>query len=492
MKQTTSQRPLWRIPSSWERDAAKRARATGRDTAFEQTTIISDAVEAIPGGDAHVPGFLVAGAMFVLLSITVLERFGLRLSDLYSVNPAVFAAYGMLGAMLISHTLRISAFGALAYVAVAAVAGVSFAVNTALSGRQLQSMGSMGLLLVMYLPFAFVLRQTTGTVRMWRWAVNCYVWFAVMLALAGVLQFYAQFAIKAPWLFDYTPMLPQAIRASGTYNTTNAAGSLGLIKSNGFFLREASGFSFHMAFALLCEWSTRRRKWLLAPLALGLIVSYSGSGLLALAVAMLFPLSERTLLRVVAAGAVVAVIVLALGDTLNLSYTINRVNEFDSHHSSAYCRFIAPAKLVAEEIDSDPWSAFIGHGPGTTQKLYATCETTYGKVLIEYGLLGALAIGALVFGSIHRRWVPVRMRVALMVQWTLLGGNLLTPESLLLILYICGWWPSQQPEDGGRREEPAKRVNPWATHRAPTWTLPTSSGPAGGRPMYLPDGKGAR
>ena len=490
MMKLTPSRPLWRIPASWEFDAAKRARAAGyHNTAFAQTTIISDAVEVGQDAGTHpLPGILMAAFVFVLLSLTVLERFGLRLSELYSVNPAVFAAYGMLGAMAITRTLRVSLVGALAYVGVTTVAGVSFAVNTALAGRQLQSLGSMGLLLVMYLPFAFALRPTVGTVALWRRAMNWYVLFAAMLAAAGILQFYAQFVFHAPWLFDYTPMLPAVIRASGTYNTTNAAGALGLIKSNGFFLREASGFSFHMAFALLCEWSTRRRKWLLAPLLLGLVVSYSGSGLLALAVAMLFPLSERTLLRVLAAGAAIAVFVLVAGDTLNLSYTLNRVNEFDSHHSSAYCRFIAPAKLVAEEIDSDPWSAFIGHGPGTTQKLFSTCETTYGKVLIEYGLFGALAIVALVFGAIHRRWIPLRMRVALMVQWTLLGGNLLTPESLLLILYIAGWWPAQQSEPGGRDETPAakRRVMPWNVRRAPTWKLPATG------PTYSPGGKGLR
>ena len=86
------------------------------------------------------------------------------------------------------------------------------------------------------------------------------------------------------------------------------------------------------------------------------------------------------------------------------------------------------------------------------------------------------------------RWIPLRMRVALMVQWTLLGGNLLTPESLLLILYIAGWWPAQQSEPGGRDETPAakRRVMPWNVRRAPTWKLPATG------PTYSPDGKGLR
>ncbi|HEY9063563.1 MAG TPA: hypothetical protein VIO33_01175 [Burkholderiaceae bacterium] len=488
----TQPRALWRIPPSWERDAAKRARAAGYEPVFD-TTSISDAVEVAPSAEARMPGLLKAAFIFALLSLTVLERFGLRLSELYSVNPAVFAMAGMLLAALISHNLRLSPFGSLMYIAVFAVVGGSFAVNAALSGKQLVSLGSMGLLIVMYAPFAFTLRPATANLATWRWALNCYVMFAVFLAVCGVLQFYAQFAFKPPWLFDYTPMLPAAIRASGTYNTTNAAGALGLIKANGFFLREASGFSFQMAFALLCEWSTRRRKWVLAPLLLGLVVSYSGSGLLALAVAMLFPLGQRTVVRLFVAGVSIGVIVLTLGDVLNLDYTINRIGEFSSTKSSAYCRFISPAVLIAEQIDSDPWSVFLGHGPGVTQKMFSACETTYGKVIIEYGLLGALAIGGLVFGAIHRRWIPVRIRAALTVQWLLLGGNLLTPESLLLILYICGWWPERQTDAKEERPDPFRRQEPWAPERATPWKLPAAGPqPMSTRPMYTHDGGGLR
>jgi hypothetical protein len=135
------------------------------------------------------------------------------------------------------------------------------------------------------------------------------------------------------------------------------------------------------------------------------------------------------------------VFVLVFGDALNLTYTLGRVGEFDSTHSSAYCRFILPGKVVAEQIDSDTWTTLFGHGPGTTQKLFGTCETTYAKVVIEYGILGTIAVGALILAAVNRSLAPIRMRVVLVVQWLLLGGNLLAPESLLFIVLISALWP---------------------------------------------------
>jgi hypothetical protein len=178
-------------------------------------------------------------------------------------------------------------------------------------------------------------------------------------------------------------------------------------------------------------------------LAFALVVSYSGSGLLAIGVAMLFPLGSKTLLRLVAAGLVAATIFVLFGDALNLNYTLSRLDEFDLHDattSSAYCRFIAPGKIAIENIDSAPWTAYLGHGPGTTQKMYDTCETVFGKVVIEYGLLGTLAFAALVIGAINRPAAPIRLRVALLVNWTLLGGQLVAPDCLLTIFLFAAVW----------------------------------------------------
>jgi hypothetical protein len=413
-------RPAWQLPLQWPHAAQQRS------------------------GDRHAVNterLLKAAIVLALLALTVLDRFGLRLTAGYSIPPALVAMYGLVALMAVAGAAELSPRGALAYVAVATVAALSFVVNASFAGARV-SMTSFLLLMVLYAPFAVSLGRGAATPELWRWVAKMYVAFALFVAAAGIAQFFAQFAFRPGWLFDYSALIPAPISRSGNWNTVNPAGEW--IKSNGFFLREASIFSIAMAFALLCELSLARRKWVMAILAMGLVLTYSGSGLLCLAVALLFPLGRRSLLRLLACLALAATLYVLLGDALNLSYTVNRVKEFDSEKSSAYCRFVFPAVVALQQMDSSPWAAVLGHGPGTMPKMDSMCaesETTYGKALFEYGLAGMLAFGALILGALGRSRAPIRIRVALGLSWLLLGGNLLTSEFLLLIFMFCAMWP---------------------------------------------------
>jgi len=382
---------------------------------------------------------MTAAIVFAMLALTLLDRFGLAVSSSFSIHPTFIAMYAIAAAIAFTGAGRLNPGMGLLYVGIATVSGLSLVANASFDFRQVATISSWLLLVVLYAPFIIVMDYGAGSAEAWQRCMRLLVAFMLGCGIAGIAQYFAQYAIHAPWLFDFTPMIPKALRGSGTYNTTNVVGEH--IKSNGFFLREASGFSFYMALALLLESALDRRKWVMAVLGLAVLLSYSGSGLLVLAVAMLFPLGQRTLWRVLAAVLVAGAAVLLLGDVLNLNYTLGRVDEFGSDRSSAYCRFIAPGKLVIEQIDSSSWTSLLGHGPGTTQKMFDVCETTYGKLVFEYGLLGTLAFGTLVGVAIHRSGAPIRVRVALTLQWLLLGGNLLAPESLLLIFLVCAMWP---------------------------------------------------
>ena len=386
---------------------------------------------------------LKSAIVFAMLALTVLDRFGLRLTADYSIPPGLMALYALVAAMVLSGTAALNVRGALAYAAVASIGALSFLVNAFFAPRPEISITSYLLLFILYAPFAVSLRPGAVAPQLWRWMAGLYITFALFLAAAGIAQFFIQFVYRPEWLFNYTPLIPDAIRASGGWNTVNWADDW--IKSNGFFLREASIFSVAMAFALLCELSLRRRKWAMAMLATGLVLTYSGSGLLCLAVAMLFPLGRRSLLRMLAVAAVAAAIYFLFGEALNLTYTLDRIGEINSDKTSAYCRFVYPNVLIGQHLDSSLWASVLGHGPGTMPKLDATCsngvETTYAKALFEYGLAGTLAFGALVLGALNRSRAPIRIRVALGVMWLLLGGNLLTSEFLLLIYLFSALWP---------------------------------------------------
>jgi hypothetical protein len=309
------------------------------------------------------------------------------------------------------------------------------------------------LLFVFYAPFAVSLAPGAVAPGLWRWTVGLYIAFSLFMALAGIAQFFAQFLFAPEWLFDYTALIPAPLRASGGWNTVTLAGEW--IKSNGFFLREPSIFSIALALALLGELSLARRAWVIATLGLALLLTYSGSGLLCLAVAMLFPLGRRSVLRVLACAAVAAAVFFVLGEALNLSYTVDRADELSSDRTSAYCRFAYPGAMVLQQLDSNVWATLLGHGPGTMVRMGGTCadlhQPTYAKVLFEYGLAGALAFGVLILGALNRSAAPVRIRAALGVTWLLLGGYLLSSELLLLIYLFSAMWPEGTAAQAGHR-----------------------------------------
>jgi hypothetical protein len=394
---------------------------------------------------------LKAGLVFAVLALTVLDRFGLRLTADWAMPAAIVAMYAVCAAMLASGAAELNLRAAGALAAVVSAAGLSFLVNHWFEPRPHQSVNAWMLLVLSYAPFVLTLSPHAHHARLWRWTVRLFTDVALIVALAGVAQFFTQFVFHPAWLFDYTPLIPEAFRSTGGWNTVNPVTSWVQadgywIKSNGFFLREASMFSVVLALGIVCELALGARRWVLAVLAAGLVLSYSGSGLLCLAVALAFPLGRRTALRILAFAACAALLAVVFGDALNLSYTVSRMAEFSDERSSAYCRFIHPAVAVAHGLQTDAWSALIGHGPGSMARAGATCvdlhQPTYGKLLFEYGLGGAIAFGVLIVQALNRSRAPLQLRVALGVTWLFLGGNLVGSEVIAALFLFCAMWPA--------------------------------------------------
>jgi hypothetical protein len=385
-------------------------------------------------------GLLKAAILLALLSFTIFARFGLALSADYSVPTTLLALYALVGVMALSGAAELNPRGALAYVAIVSVAAASFLVNASFGVHE-SSVGSILLLIVLYAPLAISLREGSVQTSLWRWTIKIFLRIALFVAFAGIAQFFTQFVYNPGWLFDFTALIPDAIRGSGEYMTAQNTRHW-IMKSNGFFLREPTSFSLLMALALLCELSLAGRKWVMAIFGAGILLSYSGSGVVALAVGMLFPPARRSLVHLAAAAALGALAVVFLGDALNLSYTVERVTEVQtSDKSSAYLRFVDPALALAHHIGSNVWTPMLGHGPGSLPRLTGAYESTFAKLPFEYGLLGALAFGVLILGAINRAGTPLRIRIALGVAWLLLGSSLLSPSNLLIIYLLCAMWP---------------------------------------------------
>lgn len=375
------------------------------------------------------------GAM--LLATTVFARFSLP----HEVTFSSIALYCGVLVLLLSRRAQIDA-GALAlYGAMLLVAYVSWFVNTHLAGSRQTSPSSLALLAALYLPFVMHAQAGAAGRAGWQWAVRAFGNIALVCACAGIAQFFAQFFYDPPWLFDFTQSIPESLRASGVYNTVIKAGDV--YKSNGFFFREPSAFSYLVALAVVVELSTLRRWWRIAVCALALLLTYSGTGLLALGLGLLFPLGWKSLARMLTLAIVGLLLVVVLGEALNLSFTLQRLQEFDSQHSSAYYRYVAPLYMIAGSLDTSAWSALIGHGPGSIQRISQAVQAfdpTWAKLLFEYGLLGFCTQLTLIAYALRRSAVPAAIGAVLFFSWLVMGGHLLSPDNVSMLYVLACLW----------------------------------------------------
>ena len=436
-------RPAWQLPVQWPDGAAQ-----------------SDA-HAVPW-----ERLLKAAIVLAMLALTVLDRFGLRLTEKAAIPVGMIAMYALVAVMLVGGAAQLNFRATVAYLAIVSVATISVLVNVPYTPLPFISKGSLLFLIVLYAPFCFSLRQGAVAPELWRWTLSLFIAFVVFLGMAGIVQFFAQFVFKAEWLFDFTPLIPEPLQAGGGWNTEYeiySSGEEAFTKSNGFFMREPSIFSVIIALGLLCELSLDRRRWVMAILAAGLMVSHAASGLVCLAAGLVFPLRRSRLARGVAFALLAASVVFLLRDTQNVRVYLNRVNELGSTNSSAYCRLVAPIVDTVRQIDSRPWASLIGNGPGSMMRMAEACglaghplPTTYAKALFEFGLTGTLAFGVLMIGALNRSSAPLGIRVGAGVAWVMLGG-LLEGLFLSFIYVVSAMWP-----EGAVRglRDPAPSVSP--------------------------------
>lgn len=404
-------------------------------------------------GPTHEVPVPLAGAcrlslILVVLSVTVLSRFGINLGT-YSLSFSLIAIYILVAFALLSGNSRIDLRRLWAYCICVVVALASFVINTGFVHADRPSWTSLLLLITIYFPFVSVFRPEGSSKNQLLWVMRVFSNVALFCACAGIVQFYAQFFVRSDWLFDFTPYLPTLLQGPSGYNTVIAVGSL--YKSNGFFFLEPSGFSFIMALALLGEVVLFKRVLRIALFGLALLLSYSGTGLLALLIGLLFPLGRRTIVQLLLLLGIGGLVFWLLGDALNLSFTLRRIEEFGSERSSAYIRFVAPMRLIHDSFDTDPWTALLGHGPGTIRRTiqsYAFFDPTWAKLIFEYGLLGFVAFLVLLMAALNQRLMSIQVRAALLFGWLIMGGHLTTPETPALMLALVGFWSKSGESDG--------------------------------------------
>ncbi|HEY0834836.1 MAG TPA: hypothetical protein VGE72_13085 [Azospirillum sp.] len=364
-----------------------------------------------------------AAYIVMLGSIFLLHRFAVPAagSEVPLMFPICLMGFGYL-------LLRGRAFVETGRLILLAAFAAAATVSAVMNGGSL-SWTSLALLFAIYIPVVLVMPVDPATRLR---CLDLFQRFVLFVCVAGAVQFLAQFVIPGPRLFHFADIVPEALLRPGAHTVIPLPARAGLFKSNGFFLGEPSSLSQFAALGLLIEILYFRRRLFLLACVAGLVLSYSGTGLVLLAAFL-----PIVLLRTAGFGTAVllgglGLLVVIFGDLLFLDAITQRVEEFDSRHSSGFARFVSPLYVLDRVMHQNPSALLFGFGPGSIMNYLAGLEftahdPTWIKLLFEYGVVGFLTFSAFIgYCVFHgsRRWI---LGGALLFFYCFLGGFLLTP-----------------------------------------------------------------
>jgi hypothetical protein len=400
----------------------------------------------------------------MLISTLFLTRFALTLGERELSLPLVIVLLGtaflfVTGSVMISPTRALLFGTAMVVMLAASVFGGAVRVSWA-------SYLNVVLLYACYLSVAPDDLEFERAIRLFRL-------LTVVIAIAGIVQFFAQVALPGPTLFTFNGIFPPSIISHGFNYVIPVPGLGGLNKSNGFFLVEPSSFSQLTALAIIVELEFFRPSWRLGLFGTGLILSFSGTGLLLFLAFVPFYMIRRgwggLLLLSLPTGLVAA----ALLAGPKLAALLARLGEFGSSQSSAFARFLSPFYLFDQYLFPNLDTTLLGMGPGAIEPFfkkaaYQIHDPTWGKLVFEYGLVGATAFLVFVLHCFFAGTRSIWLSTALFLNYLILGGNLVDARLQLLILVLVVM--HNRPADVRHAQAVAARAD-----RAPAW--PGASAP---------------
>jgi hypothetical protein len=296
------------------------------------------------------------------------------------------------------------------------------------------------LLIGLHLPYAFELKDSGDPSVHHQRFLN----LALFICIAGIFQYFAQFVIGVRYAYPIEHFTPDSILTHG-YNFLNAVSyGSATMKSNGVFLLEPSYYSQLLATGFAIEAAGPQRIWRLLVFCVGFVVSFSGTGLLMMAVTVPTLIIVYRRYSLLVFGGLVAIAVLAAGEFIGLDFITRRVSEFNQTGTSGYQRYVGPTLMFDQYLLTSMQRSLFGVGAGmmmrmTPAPMYHVAETGWAKIILEFGIVGAVAYFGFLYVSIFRahQSIVLRMNLAMM---TLMSGILDGPPHgmiLSLLLWLA-------------------------------------------------------
>ncbi len=267
---------------------------------------------------------------------------------------------------------------------------------------------------------------------------------STFLAICGIVQFAAQFVLDLRYVFPIENLLPPEIIIQGYNNQAPLTYGSSLYRSNGIFLLEPSFFSQLLGISILVELVGQGRVSRLALYTLALVLSYSGTGIVILAICVPVLVVARRRWDLLVGAAVVIAVLLLFAEQLNLDIFLDRADEFDSPKSSGFERFVGAFYLFEQFLWHDSWRTLFGAGAGMFASYMKAAtlpasEMTHAKIIFEFGIVGAaIHFGFLLF-CVMRSPAPAIVRLAVVIAFFMAGLYTAASHGLALSLLM---WPA--------------------------------------------------
>jgi hypothetical protein len=312
-------------------------------------------------------------------------------------------------------------------------------ISTALSPSPHVSVLSLGFLVVVQLPLVFRCKSPDIPYKR---VLEFLSTLGCVSALIGILQFAGQSAFGLDVVFFLDKHMPESLTVVGYNSLIPLYWTSPVFKSNGVFFLEPAFFCQFLAIAVVAELLVGPRTLRLLLLAAGLVCSYSGTGLTMLALFLPFYLLRHGHSRLFFFAALTSPVVIFFGDALSLDAFTRRISEFSNVESSGWARFLSMFSVLKNVVFANDLTFFLGRGPGTVQEQFRLLsfnafDPTWGKVVYEYGLLGALVYFRFFYVAFCRG--PRGLRFAVGYTYLFLGGYLLNPSVLMQVAALVVW-----------------------------------------------------
>ena len=341
----------------------------------------------------------------------------------------------------------------------AAVAGLYFGRLRFDTSRLAAYCGAMGLICLIQagqgMPFSvpsFILMAVTYLMLVLRapedeftqkQATDWFLGLSTFIAIAGIAQFTLQFVLPIEWVFPIEHFLPESLIVQDFNLQARLNYLSSIFRSNGVFMLEPSFFSQLLAVAIVVELCNRSRNSRLLLYVVALVMTYSGTGLVVLAICLPLLVIQRRRGDLIMAAGLIGLVMIVFAPFVNLDLFVERFNEFDNPKSSGFERFVGAFYLFDQFLWTDVWRGLFGIGAGTywpysQAAIMPAHEMAHSKIIFEFGVVGATIHFTFLTYCIFKSQAPFLIRLAIFITFFMNGLYTVLSHAMALTLLM---WP---------------------------------------------------